>query len=103
MEKYFDWPLIAKQALSVGWVVALSMVGGAVNHFRHLREQRRQFRFGPLAIELLTSGFVGLLTYWFCMAASVNAPFTAVLVGISGHMGTRALLRLERVYSRFFQ
>ncbi|WP_236640481.1 phage holin family protein, partial [Tepidimonas charontis] len=46
--------------------------------------------------ELATSAFAGLITFWLCEAAQFKPLITAALVGISGHMGSRAIFQLER-------
>ena len=46
--------------------------------------------------EIATSAFAGLITFWLCEAAQLDPLVTAALVGISGHMGSRALYQFER-------
>jgi len=46
--------------------------------------------------ELTTSGFAGVMTFWLCEAADINGLITAVLIGISGHMGGRAIFIIEK-------
>ena len=83
--------------ITYAWVLALSAVGGAVNFAHKLREgSARVFNFTEFAGELLTSGFAGLLTFWLCEAADINKLVSAVLIGISGHMGSRAIFRIEK-------
>ncbi|NLR74208.1 phage holin family protein [Leeia aquatica] len=101
-DKPFDWWPLLKQVATYGWVMGLSMLGGAVSHLQRINALRLRFRWLAFAAELLTSGFVGLLTYWLCQAAAMSAPMTAVMVGIAGHMGTRSLFRLEKLYGRLF-
>lgn len=45
--------------------------------------------------EVLTSAFAGILTFWLCEASDINPLVTAALVGISGHMGSRAIYHME--------
>lgn len=79
------------------WVFALSMLGGAVSFARKLRDGvARAFNFSEFVGELVTSGFAGLLTFWLCEAADINKLVSAVLIGISGHMGSRAIFRVEK-------
>lgn len=79
------------------WVFALAMLGGAVNFATKLRAGVvRVFNLTELVGELVTSGFAGLLTFWLCEAADINKLMSAVLIGISGHMGTRAIFRIEK-------
>jgi hypothetical protein len=84
------------------WVMALAMLGGGVGYMQKVKSGRVKFRWMALFVELMTSGFVGLLTYLLCHSSGVSEPLTAVMVGVSGHMGTRALMQLEAVYKRLF-
>jgi predicted CDP-diglyceride synthetase/phosphatidate cytidylyltransferase len=79
------------------WVVALATAGGAVNFARKLKAGSvRAFNITEFMGEILTSGFAGLLTFWLCEAADINKLLSAVLIGISGHMGSRAIFRIEK-------
>jgi hypothetical protein len=79
------------------WVIGLSAWGGLVNFYRNVASGKtRALNFIELIGELATSAFAGLITFWLCEAAQFNPLVTAALVGISGHMGSRALYQLER-------
>ena len=51
-------------------------------------------------VEMMTSGFAGVMTYLACQALHIPDNYAAVLVGISGWMGVRALTVLESLYSK---
>ena len=79
------------------WVTGLAALGGFVNFARKVsRGQARAFNFTELIGELVTSGFAGLLTFWLCEWSGVAPLLSAVLIGISGHMGSRAIFKLEK-------
>lgn len=79
------------------WVTFLSAVGGFVNFYHRVqRGLASPFSFTELIGELITSGFAGLLTFWLCEWSGVSTLLTPVLVGISGHMGARAIFQMER-------
>lgn len=79
------------------WVIFLSTVGGFVSFYHKVkRGLASPFSITELVGELITSGFAGLLTFWLCEAGSINPLLTAVLVGISGHMGARAIFMIEK-------
>lgn len=79
------------------WVMSLSALGGVVNFSRKMREgQVRAFNVTEFIGELVTSAFAGLLTFWMCKGAGIDDLYAAVLIGISGHMGSRAIFGLER-------
>ena len=82
--------------LTYAWVVVLSAWGGAVNWLRKRQTgDTRPFNFTELIGELITSAFAGMLTFWLCQAADLSGLVTAALVGISGHMGSRAIYHME--------
>jgi hypothetical protein len=89
--------------LTYAWVTVLSAWGGLVNFLGRVKSgEARAFNFIELIGELFTSAFAGVLTFWMCEASGMNGLVTAALVGISGHMGSRAILELERLaQSRF--
>ncbi len=78
------------------WVVLLSVAGGFVNLYHKVeRGMINPFSITTLIGELMTSGFAGLLTFWMCEWSGLSPLLTAVLVGISGHMGARAIFKIE--------
>lgn len=78
------------------WVILLSIWGGLVNYFHKVRNgQTVRFNATEFIGDVCTSGFVGVLTFWLCQAAEFNPLLTACLVGISGHMGARAIAKME--------
>lgn len=91
--------------LTYAWVAILSAWGGAVNWIRNRRTGRaRPFNFMEMIGELITSAFAGVLTFWLCEASGIQPLITAALIGISGHMGSRAINQLELwVESRFLK
>lgn len=87
--------------LTYVWVLLLSAFGGMVNFSRKVNEGRTTpFRFTEFIGEVVTSSFAGLLTFWLCESAGVDKLIAAVLIAISGHMGSRAIFRIERWLER---
>lgn len=79
------------------WVTALASWGGLVSFLRKRREgQARPWNVMELMGELFTSAFVGIITFWLCEAADIHPLVTPALVGICGHMGSRALFHFEK-------
>lgn len=74
--------------------------GGAVNHVSTLRKLKKKFALKDLLQDLLISAFAGLITYHFCKSSSISDHMAAVLIGISGHMGTRAVNGFEVLFRR---
>ena len=79
----------------------LSAWGGVVSFLGKVRTgAARPFNLVEFVGELTTSAFSGLLTFWGCEAAEIDPLWTAVLVGISGHMGARTLYQIELLVQR---
>lgn len=79
------------------WVIAIASWGGIVSFYRKMKSGRaRPFNFVEFIGEITTSAFVGVMTFWLCEAAAINPFVSAALIGISGHMGSRAIWQLER-------
>jgi len=83
--------------LTYAWVLLLSIFGGAVSFIAKLRTgNARPWNFAEFAGELVISAFAGILTFYLCEWSNTPQILTAALVGISGHMGSRAIFKLER-------
>lgn len=95
--------ITAVSLITYGWVFAISLLGGVVNFARKVRAgETRVFRLTEFVGELATSAFAGVLAFWLCKASGLGEYVTAVIVGISGHMGSRAIFKLEQVAERWF-
>ena len=74
------------------WVLWLSWWGASVAYLQRIKDKGPSaFSFWAFGIELLTSGFVGYVTYTLCEVENLNPKVTSVIVAIAGHMGTRAI------------
>lgn len=83
--------------ITYAWVLLLSAWGGAVSFMRKRRRGLvKPFSWIELMVEVLTSAFAGVLTFWLCEASQIDPLITAALVGISGHMGSRAIFAIEQ-------
>ena len=79
------------------WVFLLSMLGGVVSFNTKIRNgHSRPFNIMELIGEIMTSAFAGLITFYLCEASGVAPLMGAAMVGISGHMGSRAIWYFER-------
>lgn len=91
-----DYPL--KQ---YGLMLGTALLGGLVSWWAKVRKGEAQaWHLTNLVGELSTSAFAGLIAFWLCEWASTPALLTASLVGISGHMGTRAIAAFEEFAQR---
>lgn len=83
-------------AITYAWVFALASWGGAVSFWRKVKNgDTRICNISELIGELITSAFAGIITFWLAESAGINPLVTAALVGISGHMGSRAIFAFE--------
>lgn len=90
-------------AATWAWVSALSLCGGIANFFRKLRAgDARPFNFAELLGELFISAFAGIATFLLCEAWGCDPILAAALIAISGHMGSRAVFLLERIFTAYF-
>ena len=96
-------------ALFVEWIrqvmpylstIFLSTWGGVVNHITKLRNGKENFQWRELAFDLVTSTFAGLITFYLCRSAGISETMSAILIAISGNMGTRAIAGFETLYKR---
>lgn len=78
----------------------LSTWGGVVNHIQAIRNGKKKFQWRELAFDLVTSTFAGLITFYFCHSAGISETMSAILIAVSGHMGTRAIAGFETLYKR---
>lgn len=87
-----DWAPI----LTWAWVIGLSLLGGFVSFYQKLRAGHvRAFNLVEFVGELATSALVGIITYKICNWQNVPADLVPALVGITSHMGSRALFLAE--------
>lgn len=78
------------------WVAALSVWGGVVSFFRkHKAGKVRAFNITEFLGELITSALAGVITFWLCEWSNTSPLLSAVLIAISGHMGSRAIFQIE--------
>lgn len=87
----FSYPL--KQ---YGFMLGVALLGGTVSWIAKVRRgEAKAWNVMHLIGELATSAFAGLVCFWLCEAMGLSSIWTAPLVGIAGHMGTRAIGAFE--------
>lgn len=86
------WPYV--------WTVLLSAWGGTVSYIQSNKKTGKPFNWRELAFDITISSFAGILTHFFCQAASIDGAMQAMMVAISGHMGTRAIASFAGLYER---
>lgn len=79
------------------WVLALSTWGGVVHYLKKVREGgASRFNITEFIGDIVTSAFAGVITFYLCQAGGMDSLYTAALVGVSGHMGSRAIFVFEK-------
>ena len=82
--------------VTYAWVFLLAILGGVVNFMRKLQQGHTTvFNIVEFIGEIVTSAFAGVITFWLCEHAGFSGLVTAAFVGVSGHMGSRALFMFE--------
>lgn len=85
------------------WVIAWASAGGIVSFRQKMaRGDVRAFNIAEFIGELVTSAFVGVIAFWLCEYSNVPKLLEAVIVSISGHMGTRAIFLFEQWATKKF-
>lgn len=103
-----SWAQAAKDPLSYplkqyGFMLATALLGGLVSWYGKVRKgELKGWQISHLIGELATSAFAGLLCFWICQAWGLDLSWTVPLVGISGHMGTKAISAFESYAQRRF-
>lgn len=80
-----------------GFMLAIALLGGLVSWVAKVRRgEASPWNIMQLTGELATSAFAGLICFWLCQWGNVPGPLMACLVGVAGHMGTRAIVLFEQ-------
>lgn len=86
------------------WVIILATWGGVTHNIRKIRSgELQRFSIAELAGDISISGFIGIMTFWLCQYAKIDPMLSAVLIGISSHMGTRAILPFEKAFGKWIE
>lgn len=79
-----------------GLMLGVAVAGGLVSFYGKVRRKEVEaLSVMHLIGEIATSAFAGLLTFWVCEYFGVQQILTAPIVGISGHLGAKAINWLE--------
>jgi hypothetical protein len=75
-------------------ILILSFWGGVSYYLNKVRNGAKFDTLG-LIVDTVISAFVGLITFFFCAYLQLDNYLTAGLVGVSSHLGTRAIVLFE--------
>ncbi len=83
------------------WMVGLAALGGVAGYLRKIRQGlTKKFSIVELACEMVISVFVGAVTLLMCDSHGVDKATTGAMVGLAGHLGSRAIYILEVIVSK---
>lgn len=75
-------------------VLAVACAGGLVKHLN----STNKINLAKLCIDIITAGFTGVMTFWFCQAGNIHGPVAAILIATGGLMGNKAWHVFENFY-----
>lgn len=84
--------------MTYAWVLLISIWGGTAAFIRKVKTRAGgHFSIAEWVGECVISGFVGIITFWLCEQAEIPRLYSAALIAITAHMGSRAILLGERL------
>lgn len=90
--------------ITYGWVFGISFFGGLAGYLRKVKSGLiNRFSLIELIGEMVISAFVGVMTFYLCEWADIPGPLAAALIGISAHMGSRAIFIFETAAHQAFE
>lgn len=94
-----DWG----QWLKVLFFMAVAAIGGGLGHVMRENDKGNRILAWRVVLNMMASGFVGLLVTFLCRAMKMDDLWTGFVVGVFGWLGaTVSIQLLERfVYTRF--
>jgi hypothetical protein len=86
-----------------GFMLFIAVLGGVVSYYAKVRSgEIPAASVMHLIGEITTSAFAGLVTFWVCEYLNVPQILTAPLVGVSGHLGAKAISMMEEAAKKRF-
>lgn len=77
------------------WVIVVGLLGGISGYVRKLKNNYSRFSVAEVIGECVISVTVAIFTFWLCEWAHIIGPLQAAIIGISSHMGSRAMFQFE--------
>lgn len=84
--------------MTYAWVCLIAAWGGLVRFLNSMRERKESFSAAMVTLMtgLITSVFVGVLTFYACEIANFDKLWTAICVAVTGHLGAQAMQVFEK-------
>jgi len=85
------------------WIMVLSIWGGTAHTIRKVRMGIiKHFSISEWIGDMVIASFLGIITFYLCEYANIQAPLNAVFIAISAHQGTRGIALLEKyIFEKF--
>jgi hypothetical protein len=77
--------------LTYGWMIALACWGGLTRYILRVRETNNRWSWKEALMQLVVSGFAGMLTSLICWHIQAPISLAGFLTGIAGAMGSAAI------------
>lgn len=84
------------------WVTFWALFGGVLHYINSVKEDAQKWQKFRFCADLITASGAGWITWMLCKWANLDYNLSAVLIGVSGHMGTRSLFLLEKFVEIFY-
>jgi hypothetical protein len=82
-------------------LVIIAVFGGIIDHLTKLRSgEIPVFKLIALLIDIIGSGFAGIIVALIAMSADLRIELVFALAGISGHYGARTLYILQAIIAK---
>lgn len=78
--------------ITYAYVFVLACFGGIASYIQKLKNGYCRFSITELIGKLFISAFVGVVTFFLCEAATIDKLYSAAIIGLSGHMGSKAII-----------
>lgn len=78
--------------------IGFAVWGGVCGYFQ--RRGVNGFTLVSFIVNLLTSGFSGVLALFICEANNLDPLYTASVIGMSGYMGVSVLEFMKMIFSK---
>ncbi len=81
--------------------VVFSAFAGGLGYILRAMNNGYNVSWKRVVVEMLGSGFSGVVVLWICQVSKVGAEWTGIIVGITGWLGAQAtILALETLVRR---
>ena len=85
------------------WSFVIAVWGGLVRYLLSRQDQQwKGFRWVDLLVQVITSGFAGILALLLIKWAGINETIGAVVIAIAGHAGGETIRYIRSLVERWY-